>query len=157
MTGGQICYRLLSMNAREALIAEIQHQPESLVKELQHYLDFLVEKHGGEQDDGMDLSPLDLLEVRRADLHLRFKRILILAPVADETGTLLCARNEMFGLDVSASNRAELMEELRDQIALVWREYARAMPEPLTPGAQQLRANLLEHIERLARWRANAA
>jgi hypothetical protein len=73
-----------------------------------------------------------------------------LAPTADETGTLLCVRHEQLGLDAFAPSRSELLDELQGQIALLWRECACATPEALTPGAQQLRTNLLERVEEVA-------
>lgn len=118
--------------------------------ELQHYLEFLIAKQS-RLPKGMELSVLPVAEVRKAGLHLRFKQLLELRPTADETGTLLCVRQEALGIDVFAPSRQELLGEVQDQIVLLWREYACAPPETLTPGARRLRANLLSQVEEVAR------
>lgn len=134
------------MSAREALIQEIQKQPEPLLQELRHYLAFLVEQYQREAV-ATYLSPVRVEEVQRAGVLLRFRQPLELAPTLDDTGQLLCPQNESLGIDVFAPTRQDLLDELQEQVVMLWREYACAKPDELTPAAQKLRQHLLNALE----------
>ena len=98
-------------------------------------------------DSSPDLLPFQLSELYYEDLTLRFRQPLVLLPQLDDTGQLICLSHPALGIDVCASTRAELEEALREEVEVLWRNYAMADPEQLTPGAQRIRTNLLQIIE----------
>jgi hypothetical protein len=91
----------------------------------------------------LDLSSLDIHTVRHGRLNLKAVLPLSLEPSLDETKQLLCVEHGGLGLDVFASTREVLLNELNEQIAMLWTEYAQAEDDALDGVARQLKQALL--------------
>ncbi len=75
---------------------------------------------------------------------------LTLQPSMDEeSGRLYVLTDEVLGIHVFAETRAQLVEELAEQLVFQWDVYARELPERLTGPARRLRealrSRLMEH------------
>lgn len=57
------------------------------------------------------------------------------------------ARADRIGLDAFAATRDELAAEVRDQLAMLWKEYALADDAELTESAREVKRNLLASFE----------
>ncbi|MFH1740742.1 MAG: hypothetical protein ABIH23_17170 [bacterium] len=104
--------------------------------------------------DVEDICEVDLssfhIEQFECDGHtLRFRSPLTLEPELDESKQLLCVRHPDFGIDAHAYTRGELDDVIRDQIDVLWRNYALAHNETLTPEAQRLKENLMNALEEI--------
>lgn len=97
----------------------------------------------------LDLSPFELQEVDLENSRLRFREPLVLKPFLDGSSQLLVIENEDWELSVFAPTREQLWEELREQIAMLWREYAQEDDDVLSPPALTFKRYLLRHIEEL--------
>lgn len=62
-------------------------------------------------------------------------------------GGLHTARAERIGLDAFAATKDELAAEVRDQLAMLWKEYALADDTELTESARAVKRNLLATFE----------
>ena len=92
-------------------------------------------------------------EVEELDLdgfRLRFRAPLTLPLQLDESEQLLCIENEDWGLNVFADNREQLWQELREQMEMLWLEYAREDDDQLSAPALALKNRLLAGIEEIA-------
>lgn len=76
-------------------------------------------------------------------LTLRSRTPLILEPVIDDSGQLLCIERDDLGIDVFAPTRNALLTELNEQLIMLWREYALAENDTLDTGARELKQALL--------------
>jgi len=96
----------------------------------------------------VDLSPILLKEVSWDNSNLRLKNPIQLTPYMDEESHQLYVVEEpRIGLYVFAYTRENLMDEINEQITMMWEEYAKADSEDLTEDANQLKITLLESIE----------
>ncbi|MEE4380063.1 MAG: hypothetical protein V2J55_21460, partial [Candidatus Competibacteraceae bacterium] len=59
----------------------------------------------------------------------------------------LCLEHAPWSLDVFAITRAELFSELKEQIVMLWQEYARERDEALSEPAKQVKRQLLADWE----------
>ena len=98
----------------------------------------------------LDLSPFELQEVDLENSRLRFRQPLVLVPLLDESGQMLVIENADWELCVFAPTREQLWEELREQIAMLWREYAQEEDDVLSPPALDFKQHLLRHIEEIS-------
>lgn len=57
--------------------------------------------------------------------------------------TYLIAKNETLGINVFATTRAKLKEEIAEQLEINWREYALEEDSLLSKDAKQLKKELL--------------
>lgn len=57
------------------------------------------------------------------------------------------ARADKIGLDAFAATKDELAAEVRDQLAMLWKEYALADDAELTESARTVKRNLLATFE----------
>ena len=104
---------------------------------------FLSDSFGGHEDDGGAI-PLDF-EV--SDKRMRKRRN---ASVVVKTGMengLFTAIAESIGLDAFAESQAALTAEVKEQLAVLWREYALADDKELTASARRIKRNLLSVFE----------
>lgn len=98
--------------------------------------------------EAVDLSPLTFEAVLRNGRLLVMKTPLVLSPALDaETNQYLEVGDPSLGLQVFANNREILVEEIEEQLFMLWDEYALAEPETLVEAAQQVQKALLERIE----------
>ena len=73
-----------------------------------------------------------------------------LVPFVEECDGVFSARLDKIGLDAFAETRAELAGEVREQLSLLWKEYALADDSELTESAQVVKRNLLASFEEVA-------
>ena len=93
----------------------------------------------------VDLSPLAVPQFSVNGHVFRQSGIepLFLIPVLDEdSGQLFTVCDDSLGIDAFAETRAQLVEEVREQLAFMWQEYALADDETLTESAQKVKAIL---------------
>ena len=95
----------------------------------------------------LDLSPFVLKEVEETGLKIRFRKPLVIEPRLSESQQLICLEHEPLGIDVFAPTRAEVFEELKEQLIMLWREYAEEEDAALSEPAQKLKAVLLREWE----------
>jgi hypothetical protein len=92
----------------------------------------------------LDLSPFSLSDVDVHEFHLHARRIVELVPILSEDEQLLCMGHEPWSLDVFAATRAELLVEVKNQLLMLWKEYAKAPDESLSVPALRVKRQLLE-------------
>lgn len=92
----------------------------------------------------LDLSPLSLSEMNVRGMHLRARQPLELAPALSEDEQLVCLAYEPWSLDVFAPTRKELLVEAKEQLFVLWQEYAQASDDVLSEPAQRVKRKLLE-------------
>lgn len=94
--------------------------------------------------------------LRQAPLPLDFtvngvamrKRCGVALPlVAEDSDGMCTVRAEKIGLDAFAETKMELVEEVRAQLAMLWKEYAMADDADLTESAREVKRNLLATFE----------
>ena len=107
----------------------------------------------------LDLSAFEIAQVDVSGVSLRFNEPLTLEPFLDESEQLICLQHAELGIDVFAQTRDQLWEEVREQIAMLWREFALEDDQVLAPSASQLKQRLRAAIAELSRAEevANAA
>lgn len=91
----------------------------------------------------LDLSPLVVDSLQFATLSLRASPTLVLEPSLDDTKQLLCVEDALLGLDVFAVTREKLVEEVHEQLWMLWVEYAQAPADQLNGRATGLKNALL--------------
>lgn len=96
-----------------------------------------------ESIEAVDLSDFILESIPFKDKILTLKTPLILTPTLNDTKQLLCIENANLGIDVFAYTREKLLEELQEQLAALWIEYALEDESKLTISARELKKNLL--------------
>jgi hypothetical protein len=91
----------------------------------------------------VDLSPfvVDVIPVGRGAIQAR--SAVSLTPVLSESEQFLCLEHPAWDLDVFAPTRQELVAELREQLAMLWMEYATEDDAALSEPALRLKAALL--------------
>lgn len=92
-----------------------------------------------------NLSPLMVSEFV-PDVPLT--QVLQLKPLLGNKGRMLRLEHADLGIDVFAPTRRELWNELRDQLSMLWTEYALAAGENLSEPALQLKGRLLSLAQR---------
>jgi hypothetical protein len=96
------------------------------------------------------LSPLELSEVEFGGVRLRSKEPLHLQPrILEDTPHFLNVEKARFGLDAFAGTVGELIDEVAEDLVVVWKEYALARDSELSPNARELKRHLLEAFEEL--------
>lgn len=102
-----------------------------------------------EQIRDLDLSPFVLNEVAGAGFRLRPRQSIPLQPSLSETEQLICIEHSAWDLDVFAPTRGELFQELKEQVLMLWTEFARASADALSAPARRVKEQLLEDWEEL--------
>jgi len=102
----------------------------------------------------VDLSPMNLDQYIQQDRkELRLTRPLIFVPILDEeTKQLYVIRNESLNIEVDATTRETLMQNLEDQLVFLWDTYGSDLVDPntLTKSALRLRQSLREQFEEIS-------
>jgi len=94
----------------------------------------------------IDLSPLVIADLETAAVALKVP--LELAPALDdESQQYLCVEDPLLGLNAFALNRDQLFEEIKEQLVMLWHEYACAADADLDDEARALKARLLSSME----------
>ena len=95
-----------------------------------------------------DLAPVTLHTIDWRNCSLRFKTDLTLTPtLSEETPQLLIADKPELCLHVFAETRADLIQEIHEQIAFMWQEYVKTDATDLAADALKLRETLLTWLE----------
>jgi len=101
----------------------------------------------------VDLSPMTLNQYIQQDQRkLRLTNPLTLIPFLDqETKQFYIIRNESLNIDVDATTREALMQNLEDQIFFLWDTYGNDQVDPntLTKGALNLRNALRKQFQEI--------
>lgn len=96
---------------------------------------------------GPDVRPFVIDRVRCGERTLQARTALVIAPILDDDGHYICLNYEALGIDVYARTRESLAEELSEQLAMLWEEYALESDERLEPSARSLKSALLAAFE----------
>lgn len=89
----------------------------------------------------VDLSPMVIVEID--DLGVRWRAPLELTPsLDDESQQYLCVSEPLIGLNAFAHTRELLFDEIHEQLAMLWSEYAMADDSELDDGALALKREL---------------
>lgn len=95
----------------------------------------------------IDLSPMVFDAIEWRGRQLEIDPPLVLEPTLDEeSGQLYTVIDQDLGIDVFATSREQLVEELAEQLLFAWDAYVRGAPENLTSAARRLRDALLSRI-----------
>ncbi len=89
----------------------------------------------------LDLSPFVITEFAPA---VPLATPLRLDPFLSDDEQLLRLEQPELDIDVFAPTRGELWNELREQLAMLWQEFAQERDEMLSEPARQLKARLLK-------------
>jgi hypothetical protein len=95
----------------------------------------------------VDLSPFYLNEFEYDSYRIKFREPLNLEPCLDESKQLFLLQHEKLGIDIFAYTRDELEIAVREELDVLWRNYAKADDSELTEGAIRLKSDLLAAIE----------
>ena len=91
----------------------------------------------------LDLSPLEISNVRWGATHLLVSPPLSLQPALDESKQLLCIDYPALHLSIFGVTREALLAELHEHLGMLWEEYALANDTELDGVALQLKQSLL--------------
>jgi len=91
----------------------------------------------------LDLSPFVISEVPGRGWRLKASTPVELQPVLSENEQILRLQHDEWGLDVFAPTRPGLFDELKEQLLMLWTEYAREADEALSEPALRVKAALL--------------
>lgn len=99
----------------------------------------------------MDESPVEISEFNKSNKRFYFKQPIRLVPHLDESKQLYLLEYPKLGLDISVFTRAELKDEIEEQLVFLWEEYAQESDDKLTTLAVELKnnINLLMDVEEL--------
>jgi len=100
-----------------------------------------------ESIEAIDLSDFVIESIPFNDGMLKLKSPLVLKPILNDSKQLLCIEYENLGIDVFAFTREKLLEELQEQLAALWIEYAMEDDSKLTTSARELKRQLLLAFE----------
>ena len=96
----------------------------------------------------LDLSPLEVNEVENEGLRLRLKEAVRLHPrLNDDNPQFVSIEEPSLGLDAFASTVSDLLDEVAEDLVVVWRHYATAPDANLSPKALELKHPLLAVME----------
>ena len=103
-----------------------------------------------------DLSPVVLGELDGAAFALKPRRPLQLQPAWSDSREFICIEHEEWGVDVFAPTRGELLEELKEQLVMLWVEYGREVDAKLSPPALRVKRQLHADWEEVANAKGQA-
>ena len=101
------------------------------------------------QIEAVDLSPIVLEHLQQGDRAFRLHPPLRMFPQLDESQQFLEGRDNDLDLVVYARNREHLVDELIENLVLLWDEYARDNPANLSEAAVRLRDRVLSRMKEL--------
>lgn len=96
-----------------------------------------------EQIWDLDLSPFVITEVVGRGITLAARQRVELIPTVSSDEQLVCIAYEPWGLDVFAETRTELLLEVKNQLLMLWTEYAKETDVALSEPARDLKRQLL--------------
>lgn len=96
----------------------------------------------------LDLSPIAFREVEFGGCKLHLREALHLRPqINEENPQFVSVSEPELGLDVFAGTIDALMDEVAEDLVMVWKHYARAEDRELAPKALALKQRLLRMVE----------
>jgi hypothetical protein len=96
----------------------------------------------------LDLSPLEVNEVEHEGVRLRFKETVRLQPRLNQDNPQFVSVEEpRLGLDAFAGTVSDLLDEVAEDLVVVWRHYAKVPDSDLSPKALELKHCLLAALE----------
>jgi hypothetical protein len=96
----------------------------------------------------LDLSPLEVSEVEFEGVRLRFKETMRLQPrLNDDNPQFVSVEEPRLGLDAFAGTVSDLLDEVAEDLVVVWKHYAKAPDSDLSPKALDLKYRLLAVME----------
>lgn len=92
----------------------------------------------------LDLSPLEVNEVEHEGMRLRFKEAVRLHPLLnDGNPQFVRVEGPSLGLDAFAGAVSDLLDEVAEDLVVLWKHYAMAPDANLSPKALELKHRLL--------------
>ena len=98
-----------------------------------------------------DISPFVIAEASGPRFTLQARGRVELSPSLTSDEQLVCTEYAPWGLVVFAKTRAELLLEARNQLLMLWSEYAREADEALSDPALKVKRQLLADWTEVAR------
>jgi hypothetical protein len=98
----------------------------------------------------LDLSPFVISEIPGGSWSLTSLHAVNLHPTLGSNEQLLSLQHEPWGLDVFAPTRSELFDELKEQLLMLWMEYAREQDDALSEPALLVKRALLAQFKEVA-------
>lgn len=108
-----------------------------------------------ERIEEVDYSPITIAEIGVSGQSIRFRPELLVYPELDDTQQLYLATYDGIGLHVFAETREGLLQEIEEQIAMLWTEYAQAADDELSASGRKIKQRLLDAVERATARRGN--
>lgn len=99
----------------------------------------------------LSFSPFEVNEVQHEGLRLRFKEPLRLQPrLYPDNPKFVRVEDPSLGLDAFAGTVGGLLDELAEDLAVLWKNYAMTPDSNLSPKALELKGRLLAAVEEVA-------
>lgn len=98
----------------------------------------------------LDLSLFTITEIHSLNRTLHAKTPIVFEPLLNDSQQLICIEDQRLNIDVFAETREGLLDELSEQIMVMWIEYALADDELLEISAQHLKVELLDSFEEIS-------
>ena len=98
----------------------------------------------------LDLSPFVLGEIEGRYFRLRPIGAFSFLPALTDDEQFVCLEYAPWNLNAFAHTRTELLAELKEQLLMLWVEYARERDEVLSESAKQVKRQLLADWEEIA-------
>jgi hypothetical protein len=96
----------------------------------------------------LDLSPLEINEVEHDGMRLRFRQPAHLVPqLSEDNPQFVRIEEPSLGLDAFAGTVTDLVDEVAEDLVVVWKNYARAEDADLAPKALELKRRLLASLD----------
>lgn len=100
-----------------------------------------------ERIEAVDMDPIGVASFDVGNQTISASQEVFASVSFDETDAVFSAEIPSLRLSVHAENRETLVDALHDELALVWKRYAKVEDAKLTPAAQALKARLLLAFE----------
>jgi hypothetical protein len=98
----------------------------------------------------LELSLFTVSEIHSLNRTLHAKTPIILEPMLNDSQQLICIEDQRLNIDVLAETREGLLDELSEQIVVMWIEYALVDDELLEVSAKQLKIELLASFDEMS-------
>lgn len=96
----------------------------------------------------LDLSPLEMNEVEFEGIRLRFRETIRLQPrLHDDNPQFVSIEEPRLGIDAFAGTVSDLLDEVAEELVVVWKHYAKAPDSDLSPKALDLKHSLLAAMD----------
>lgn len=100
--------------------------------------------------NGTGETSIALSSVSDGNRTLRLKSPISIEVIEDASTGFLLAEYVPLTISAYGSTRQEITEQITDQLFFLWDQYVLEETHPLSGDAQDLKANLLSHLEEIA-------